>query len=79
MLHIRIYMRVCACMRVRVCACACACVYILSSSLQSKYVNIKMCRTIILPAVLYGCKTWSLALRQECKLRVFRNTWVMWA
>jgi hypothetical protein len=30
-------------------------------------------RTIILPVVLYGCETWSLTLREECKLRVFEN------
>jgi hypothetical protein len=23
--------------------------------------------------VLYGCETWSLALREECRLRVFEN------
>jgi hypothetical protein len=28
---------------------------------------------IILPLVLYGCETWSLALREEHKLRVFEN------
>jgi len=26
-----------------------------------------------LPVVLYGCETWSLALREERKLRVFEN------
>jgi hypothetical protein len=26
-----------------------------------------------LPAVLYGCKTWSLTLREEHRLRVFEN------
>jgi hypothetical protein len=29
--------------------------------------------TIILPLVLYGCETWSLTLRKECRLRVFEN------
>jgi hypothetical protein len=29
--------------------------------------------TIILPLVLYGCETWSLTLREECRLRVFEN------
>jgi hypothetical protein len=33
----------------------------------------KIYRTIILPVVLYGCETWSLALREEHKLRVFEN------
>jgi hypothetical protein len=28
---------------------------------------------IILPLVLYGCKTWSLTLREERRLRVFEN------
>jgi hypothetical protein len=27
----------------------------------------------ILPIVLYGCETWSLTLREEIKLRVFKN------
>jgi hypothetical protein len=26
-----------------------------------------------LPAVLYGCETWSLTLREEQRLRVFEN------
>jgi hypothetical protein len=30
-------------------------------------------KTIILPVVLYGCKTWSLTLREEHRLRVFEN------
>ena len=30
-------------------------------------------KTIILPVVLYGCETWSLALREERRLRVFEN------
>ena len=33
----------------------------------------KICKTIILPVVLYGCETWSLTLREERKLRVFEN------
>jgi hypothetical protein len=28
---------------------------------------------IILPVVLYGCESWSLTLREECRLRVFEN------
>jgi len=46
---------------------------LLSSRLLSKNLKIKICRTIILPIVLYGCETWSLALREERKLRVFEN------
>jgi len=46
---------------------------ILSSSLLSKNLKIKMYRNIILPVVLYGCETWSLTLREEHRLRVFEN------
>ena len=46
---------------------------LLSSSLLSKNLNIKIYRTIILPFVLYGCETWSLTLREEHRLRVFEN------
>jgi hypothetical protein len=45
----------------------------LSSSLLSKSVKIKIYRTIILPVVLYGCESWSLILREECRLWVFQN------
>jgi hypothetical protein len=45
----------------------------LSSSLLSKSVNTKIYRTIILPVVLYGYKTWSLTMREECRLEVFEN------
>jgi hypothetical protein len=43
---------------------------LLSSSLLSKNIEIKIYRTIILPVVLYGCETWSLTLRVECRLKV---------
>ena len=46
---------------------------ILSSSLQSKKLKVKIYRTIIMPVVLYGCETWSLILRDERSLRVFEN------
>jgi len=46
---------------------------LLSSSLLSKNLKIKIYRTIILPGVLYGCETWSLTLREEHRLRVFEN------
>jgi hypothetical protein len=46
---------------------------LLSSNLISKNVRIKIYRTIILPVVLYGCETWSLTLKEECRLRVFEN------
>ena len=46
---------------------------VLSSSLLSKNLKIKVNRTIILSVVLYGCETWSLILREERRLRVFEN------
>ena len=46
---------------------------LLSSSLLSKNLQIKIYRTIILPVVLYGCDTWSLTLKEERRLRVFEN------
>jgi hypothetical protein len=46
---------------------------LLSSSLLSKTLKIKIHRTIILPIVLYVCETWSLILREERRLRVFDN------
>jgi hypothetical protein len=36
-------------------------------------VKIKIYKTIILPVVLYGCETLSLTLREEHRLRVFKN------
>ena len=39
----------------------------------SKNLKIKICRTIILPVVLYGCEALTLTLREERKLRVFEN------
>jgi hypothetical protein len=46
---------------------------LLSSSLVSKNVKLKIYRTIILLVVLYGCESWSLTLREECRLSVFEN------
>ena len=54
-----------------------ACYYsvqnLLSSSLLSKKLKIKIYRTIILHVVLYGCETWSQTLGNERRLRVFEN------
>jgi hypothetical protein len=44
-----------------------------SSSLLTKNLKIKICRTIILPVVLCGCETWSLTLNEERRLRVLEN------
>jgi len=46
---------------------------LLSSSFLSKNLKIKIYGTIILPVVLRGCETWSLILREECRLKVFEN------
>jgi len=48
---------------------------LLSYRLLTKNLNlkIKIYRTIILLAVLYGCETCSLTLREERKLRMFEN------
>jgi hypothetical protein len=36
-------------------------------------VKVRIYMTVILPLILYGCETWPLTLREECKLRVFEN------
>jgi hypothetical protein len=41
--------------------------------LLSKNLKIRICKTIILPVVPYGCETWSLILRDEYRLEVFEN------
>ena len=46
---------------------------LLSSSLVTTNLKIKVHRNIILPVVLYGCETWSLAVREERRLRVFEK------
>jgi len=46
---------------------------LLSSCLPVKNLKIKMYKTVILPAVLCGCETWWLTLREEHRLRVFEN------
>ncbi|KAJ4448760.1 hypothetical protein ANN_00151 [Periplaneta americana] len=54
-----------------------ACYYsvekLLSSSLLSKNLKVRIYKTLILPVVLYGCETWTLTLREEQRLRVFEN------
>jgi hypothetical protein len=46
---------------------------LLSSHLISKNLRIKIYKTVILPAVPYGCETWSLTLREVHRLRIFEN------
>jgi hypothetical protein len=45
----------------------------LSSRLLSRNVKVKIYKTIIQLLDLYGCETWSVTLREECRLRVFKN------
>jgi sorting nexin-29 len=42
---------------------------LLSSHLLSRNVKVKTYKTMILPVVLYGCKTWSLTLMDEQRLK----------
>jgi hypothetical protein len=46
---------------------------LLSSLLLSRNIKVKIYKTIILPLVLCGGATWSLALREEHRLKVFEN------
>ncbi|KAJ4448388.1 hypothetical protein ANN_10404 [Periplaneta americana] len=54
-----------------------ACYYwvekLLSSSLLSKNLKVRIYKTVILPVVLYGCETWTLTVREEQRLGVFEN------
>jgi hypothetical protein len=50
---------------------------ILSSSLLSENIKIKIHRTIILNVFLYGCENWSPRLREGRRLRAFENR-VLW-
>ncbi|KAJ4431147.1 hypothetical protein ANN_19742 [Periplaneta americana] len=54
-----------------------ACYYsvekLLSSSLLSKNLKVRIYKTVILPVLLYGCETWTLTLREEHRLRLFEN------
>jgi hypothetical protein len=43
------------------------------SRLMSGNAKVKICKTIMLPVVLYGCETWSLTIRVQRSLRVFEN------
>jgi hypothetical protein len=39
-----------------------------------KKLKTKPYKTVVLPVVLYGCKIWSLTLREEHRPRAFENT-----
>jgi hypothetical protein len=46
---------------------------LLSFRLLSKSIKIRICKTIILVVVLYGCESWFVALMVERSVRVFEN------
>jgi hypothetical protein len=51
-----------------------ACYHSVQNLLSSRLIKkIKTYKTVILSVVLYGCKTWSLSLREKHRLRVFEN------
>ena len=54
-------------------SCYCSVQTLLSSRLLSKNLKIKIYKTIILPVVLHGCETWSLTLKDECRLRYLKQ------
>ena len=39
----------------------------------NKIILLLLLLTIILPVVLYGCETWTLALKEERRVRIFEN------
>jgi len=41
--------------------------------LLSKYIKIKIYRTVIMPVVVHGCGTLSLTMRKEHRLKVFKD------
>jgi hypothetical protein len=47
---------------------------LLSFRPQSKNVKIKIYKTIIFSVVLHGCETWSLALREDHRLKVLEDS-----
>jgi hypothetical protein len=48
-------------------------IILVSFSLLSTNINMKIYKTINLPVVLFGCETWSLTLREVRRLRVSEN------
>ncbi|KAJ4433184.1 hypothetical protein ANN_15441 [Periplaneta americana] len=46
---------------------------LLSSSLLSKQLKVRIYMTVILPVILYGCETWTPTVREEQSLRMFEN------
>ena len=53
--------------------CYCPVLYLLSSHLLSSNITIQRYKNVILPVVLYGCQTWSLSLKEELRMTLFKN------
>jgi hypothetical protein len=47
-------------------------IFCLPVSYKTK-LKIKIYKTLVLPVIFYGCETWSLTLREEHRLKVFKN------
>ena len=47
--------------------------YTTPGPLKARSIKIKIHVTLTLPVILYGCETWSLALRPEHMVRVVKN------
>ncbi|KAJ4441948.1 hypothetical protein ANN_11812 [Periplaneta americana] len=60
-----------------------ACYYsvakLLSSSLLSKNLKVRIYKTVILPVVLYGCETWTLTLNEEHENKVDQSLVRNWS
>ena len=41
--------------------------------MELDFIYIKLSLTVVLPVVLYACETWSLTLREQCRLKMFEN------
>jgi len=46
--------------------------FVFQFAIQKIKIELNIYRTMILP-VVFGCETWSLALRDESRLKVFEN------
>jgi len=46
---------------------------LLTSNFLSKNIKMKIYSYVIFPAVIYGCETWSLTLREDQRPRMFQN------
>jgi len=46
---------------------------LLTSRLISRKLKLKIYRTVVLPLIIYGCKSWSTTSAEERKLRLFEK------